>query len=139
MDIGLLQPEPRLGDAGPRVELAAAQRGRHADLPDSRRAVLGEAPLARDLVDHGAEGLEPVGLANVVLEADRDRLAAVGRRAAADADQQVAAGLASLVGAGDHRVARTVRGHLVMQTGVARPERPRDLADLSAPAGAGAP
>jgi hypothetical protein len=79
MDIGLLQPQPRLGDTGARVELAAAQGGRHADLAYARRAVLGEAPLARDLVDDGAEGLESVRLANVVLEADGDRLAAVGR------------------------------------------------------------
>ena len=129
MDVGLLQPQPRLGDAGARVELAAAQRGRHADLPHPRRAVLREAPLARDLVDHGAEGLEPIRLANVVLEADGDRLAAVGRRPAADTDQQVAAGVAGLVGAGDHRVARAVRGHLVMHAGVARPKRRGDLPD----------
>ena len=43
MDVGLLQPQPRLGDAGACVEFAAAQRGRHADLPHPRRAVLREA------------------------------------------------------------------------------------------------
>ncbi len=129
MDVGLLQPQPRFGDAGPRVEFAAAQRRRHADLAHPRRAVLRETSFARDLVDHGAEGFEAVRLANVVLEADRDRLAAVGRRPAADTQQQVAAGIACLVGAGDHRVARAVRRHLVMQAGVARSERPGDPAD----------
>jgi hypothetical protein len=38
---------------------------------------------------------------------------------AADAHQQVAAGIARLVGAGDHRVAWAVRGHVVMQAGIA--------------------
>ena len=129
MDIGLLQPQPRLGDAGPGVEFAAAQRGRHADLPHARRAILRETPLARHLVDHGAEGFQPVRLANVVLQADCDRLAAVGRRPAADAQQQVAAGLACLVGAGDDRVARAVRRHVVMHAGVARSQRAGDPAD----------
>ena len=129
MNIGLLQPQPRLGDAGTRVEFAAAERRRHADLPHPRRAVLREVPLACDLVDHGAEGFQPVRLANVVFQADGDRLAAVGRRPAADTQQQVAAGIARLVGAGDHRVARAVRRHLVMHAGVARPQRVGDPAD----------
>ena len=111
------------------MEFAAAQGGRDANLPHPWRTVLGEAPLARDLVDDGAERLEPVRLADVVLEADGDRLAAVGRRPAADTDQQVAAGIACLVGAGDHRVTRAVRGNLVMQAGVTLPKRLGDIPD----------
>ena len=129
MDIGLLQPQPWLGDAGTRIELAAAQRGRHADLAHPRCAILREVPFARGLVDHGTEGFQPVRLANVVFQADGDGLAAVGRRPAADTDQQVAAGIARLVGAGDHGVARAVRRHVVMHAGVARSERSGDLPD----------
>ena len=129
MDIGLLQPQPWLGDAGTRIELAAAQRRRHADLAHPGRAILREVPLARGLVDHGTEGFQSVRLANVVFQANGDGLAAVGRRPAADTDQQVAAGIARLVGAGDHGVARAVRRHVVMHAGVARSECSGDLPD----------
>src|SRR5579883_3425065 len=108
MNVGLLQPETRLGDAGARVEFATAQGGRYANLPHLRRTVCGKAPFARDWVDDSAKGLEPIRFADIVLEAKGDDLAAVGRRAAADAQQEVAARFARLVGTGDHRVARTV-------------------------------
>ena len=74
MNIGLLQPAPRLRRTPARA-LNSPLSVVGTQIWRTRRAVLREAALAGDLVDHGADGAQPVRLADVVLEADGNRLA----------------------------------------------------------------
>ena len=86
-------------------------------------------PLAV-LVDLGPERFHPVRVGDAVLEADRHRLAAIGGRAAAQAHQQVRAGVSRGIGAGDHGLARAVRGHVVMGAAIEVSQRAAYLLDL---------
>lgn len=94
-----------VGDACDRAELAAGDRGRHADLTHGRRRHLG-----RDALVH-ADTLDAVDIVDAVGEAELHRLGAVGDRAAAHGDDQVGARFARRIGGGDHRLARGVRRH----------------------------
>ena len=113
-----------LGDAGDRAELAAGNRGRHADLAHGRRIHWRrDAPGRPDPVD-------VVGGANVIGKAKLHRLGAVRDRAAADRDDEVGAGAARLLGGGNDGRARRVRRHRIEGADAAGPERFPDLVDL---------
>ena len=65
-----------------------------------------------------------------MFEADRHRLAAVGHRTASERDEQIGSSFPGGVGAGDHGLARGVRGHVVVDTGKARAERRLNFGDF---------
>jgi len=119
LDLGAL-----VGDAGDRAELAAGNRGRHADLAHDRRidrrrdALVGPDPV--DILD----------AANIVGEADLHRLGAVGDRAAAHRDDEIGIGGAGLFGSRDHPLPRRMRPHRIESAHATRAERRSDFLDL---------
>ena len=86
LDLGAL-----VGDAGDGAELAAGNRGRHADLAHRRRVDVRRDALA------GADPVDVLDAADIVGKADLHRLGAVGDRAAADRDDEVGVGGAGLL------------------------------------------
>ncbi|GCC46027.1 hypothetical protein chiPu_0030302, partial [Chiloscyllium punctatum] len=120
----LLLPLDLVGDARDRRELAAGDRGRHADLAHGRRIHLG-----RDATT-GANRIDAVGCGDIVGEAELHRLGAIGDRAAADGDDQIGLRIARLFRRRDDRGARRMRRHLVEGPDAAGPERRADFLDL---------
>ena len=118
-----------VGDAGDCAELAARQGRRDGDLGhgrwiDGRRA---ERPVR---AGHRSEHVDPIRLADVVREAERDRLGAVGDRATPEGDDEVRPGLPRGIGGRDHVRARGVRRHPVELAHDLVAERAAKLRDL---------
>ena len=127
--IALLLLDRLVGRPRQRVELAARQRRRHADHPHVRRIEHRRDHRAVGL-DAGAEGVEALDCRDIVLEEDRDDLARVGDRAAADRDDQVGTRRARRIGRRQHVAARRVRLDAVVSRGMTVAERRLDPPDL---------
>ena len=124
----LLEFEPRVGDAGPSVELSSRECRWHSDLADFGCREVRDLSLA--VCDDGAEGLHPIDIHHAVLEADGDGFASIGHRTAAEGDEEVGAGRPRRIGTGDHCVTGGVSGHVIVHASEAGPERPAHLLDL---------
>ena len=122
----LLHLRALVGDAGDGAELAAGDRGRHADLAHGRRrSSRGASPLAR----RGCASM-PSTSSDVVGEASCTALAPSVIEPPPTVTIRSAFGVARRVGGGDHRLARRMRRHRVEHAGAARAERAADLRDL---------
>ncbi len=109
LQIDLLELGARVGGAGRRIEVAAAQCRRHRDLRHLRAVVLREHALALGRDAHH-ETVEILQRADVVLERQPDHLAGIGDRAAAEGRDQVGFRAACLGRRFEHVVERRVRG-----------------------------
>ncbi len=124
-------PQPLLhmgafvGDPCDVAELAAGDRGGHADLPHDRRLEL------RLLAAAGADVVDALDRRDIIGKTELHRLGAIGDRAAADGDDEIGLGVAGLVGGGNDGRARRMRGHLVEDAGAARAHRLADFCDLA--------
>ena len=112
-----LDPGLLVGDARRGRELAAGNRGRHADLAHRRRCELWRSAAP------GPDPVDVVGMADIVGEAELHRLGAIGDRTAADRDDQIGIRGAGLFAGGDDGRARRVRRHRVEGAGAARPQQ----------------
>lgn len=120
----LLHMSAEVGHARNRRELAAGNRGRHADLTHGWRG-----HLRRNALMH-ADALDAVDVVDAVGETELHGLGAVSDRAPANGDDQVGARLSRRMSGCDHRLARRVCGHGIEQPGAARAERLHDFCDL---------
>ncbi len=119
LDLGLLVGDTRRGR-----EVAAGNRGRHADLAHRRRGELRRSAAT------GPDPVDVIGMADIVGEAKLHRLGAVGDRTAADGNNDVGVGGACLVRRGNDGRARRMRRHRIEGAGAARPQHAANVLDF---------